>query len=95
MKLHARIALVSALAFTGTGCADQMSEPVDPSAPAAVQAPTDPVMPGEVLVKFRPGADAAAVLGGHGRARQERGYRDAFVIARGGGGMERGYDGLG
>ncbi|MDH4130238.1 MAG: S8 family serine peptidase [Gemmatimonadota bacterium] len=90
MKLQARIALASTLAFVGAGCADRMSEPVDPSAQAvSAQAPAEPVMPGEVLVKFRPGADAAAVLGGHGLALQERGYRDAFVIARGGVGMER------
>jgi subtilisin family serine protease len=90
MKLHARIALVSTLAFAGAGCADQMSEPVDSSAPAAsAQSPAEPVMPGEVLVKFRPGADAAAVLGGHGLALQERGYRDAFMVARGGVGLER------
>jgi subtilisin family serine protease len=89
MKLHSRIALISALAFLGTACADQLSEPVNPSQPAAIQAPLDPVMPGEILVKLRPGADAAAVLGGQGLVLQARGYQDRFLVARGGVGLER------
>ena len=90
MKRLSRVALACALGLLGTACADRMSEPVDPSLPAAaVQGPPEAVMPGEVLVKLRPGADEAAVLGSQGLVLQERGYAGTFVVARGGVGVER------
>jgi serine protease len=90
MKRPSRVALACALGLLGTACADRTSEPVDPSLPAAaVQGPPEAVMPGEVLVKLRPGVDEASVLGSQGLVVQERGYAGTFVVARGGVGMER------
>jgi subtilisin family serine protease len=50
---------------------------------------TESVVPGEVIVKFRAGADVQGALGTHGLTLGESGYRGAFAIARGAAGSER------
>ncbi|HET7322541.1 MAG TPA: hypothetical protein VFI96_08620, partial [Longimicrobiaceae bacterium] len=47
------------------------------------------VMPGEVLVKVKPGADVADVARAHGLAVAAHGYHDAFTVLRGAVGNER------
>lgn len=81
-RIHVTAFAVLALAtaacadIAGTGAtADQDT----PNAPAAARAP-EQVMPGEVLVKLRPGADYNRVAGSHGLRRSRSGYRSAFEV---------------
>jgi subtilisin family serine protease len=89
MKGLTRVAFASTALLAVTACADQLGEPASTPQSAAVQGPPEAVMPGEVLVKLKPGADASAVLAAQGLALQERAVRGAFLVARGGVGTER------
>ncbi|HEU4561051.1 MAG TPA: S8 family serine peptidase [Longimicrobium sp.] len=81
-RIHVTAFAVLALAtaacadIAGTGATADLDTP---QGPAAVRTP-EQVMPGEVLVKFRPGADLNRVAGSHGLRRNRSGYRTAFEV---------------
>ena len=86
------LAALAALALAAAACADggQKALAPDLDAPrmsAAAQAHED-VMPGEVLVKVKAGADVAAVGRAHGLALGEVGYGGRFAVLRGAAGTE-------
>ena len=55
----------------------------------SVQRGPEPVVPGEVIVKLRAGADVAEVARGHGLEVAGEGYARAFSVLRGAAGNER------
>jgi serine protease len=87
-------AALAALAFTAAACSDSSGVTVQPDldavpvARAAAAAQAD-VMPGEVIVKLRDGADIAEVSRAHGLALGEKGYKNAFSVLHGNAGSER------
>ena len=89
------LALVAAVAGLAA-CSDDPVQPDASSAPADLSltlrglraAGPEQVMPGEVIVKLRAGADARALGRAHGLALAGRGYKDAFVLLRGAVGAE-------
>ncbi|HET7457809.1 MAG TPA: S8 family serine peptidase [Gemmatimonadaceae bacterium] len=84
-------ATLAALALAA--CSDAPVSPATKSAPSvaanAAAAAPEQVMPGEVIVKLRAGADAAAVARTHGLAFGYSGYKGAFAVLRGAVGSER------
>jgi subtilisin family serine protease len=84
-------ATLAALALAA--CSDAPSAPTasSPSVAASVASSAAPeqVMPGEVIVKLRAGADAAAVAAEHGLAFGYSGYKGSFAVVRGAVGAER------
>ena len=92
LRTLAFIAAVAGLA----ACSDDAVQSPATSTPAdlslrglRVFSGPEQVMPGEVIVKLKAGADAQAVGRAHGLALGGRGYKDAFVILRGAVGAER------
>jgi subtilisin family serine protease len=88
--------LLLAVAVVGVGaCSDDAVQPDTNSTPAdlslrGLRVSTGPeqVMPGEVLVRLKAGADAATVGKAHGLTLSGRGYKDAFVVLKGAVGAE-------
>ncbi|HKG91602.1 MAG TPA: S8 family serine peptidase [Gemmatimonadaceae bacterium] len=88
-----RIARLSAAAATAAAalvlaaCSDATVAPESAAAPllatAVRGAAPEQVMPGEVIVKLRDGADVEAVAKAHGLALGERGYKGTFAVLRG------------
>ena len=92
LRTLAFIAAVAGLA----ACSDDAVQSPATSTPAdlslrglRVSSGPEQVMPGEVIVKLKAGADAQAVGRARGLALGGRGYKDAFVILRGAVGAER------
>jgi serine protease len=89
-------ALALATAVGLVACSNDAVQPDVSSPPAAdlslrgLRVPTGPeqVMPGEVIVKLKAGADGRAVAQAHGLALGVHGYKDAFVLLRGAVGAE-------
>lgn len=90
--------LLLATAVVGlAACSDDVVQPdqsPSPDAPLTLRAVRsnpgpEQVVPGEVVVKLRAGAEAQVVGKAHGLALGSRGYRDAFVVLRGAAGSER------
>jgi serine protease len=88
------LAFVAAVAGL-VACSDDAVQSPATSTPAdlslrglRVSAGPEQVMPGEVIVKLKAGADAQAVGRAHGLAFGFRGYQDAFVVLRGAVGEE-------
>lgn len=86
-------AMVAALALGVAACSDAPVSPSATPAPALSRAvqPAGPeqVMPGEVIVALRSGADARTLAADHGLALGRAGYHDAFVVMHGAAGSER------
>jgi subtilisin family serine protease len=85
-----RTLLLAAAVVGLAGCSDDAVQPDASSTPAdfslrGLRASSGPeqVMPGEVIVKLKAGADAATVGKAHGLALSGRGYKDAFVVLKG------------
>ncbi|HET7231933.1 MAG TPA: S8 family serine peptidase [Longimicrobium sp.] len=80
------------LALAAAACADisgtDTAATRAPAAPDPARA-TEPVMPGEVLVKFKPGADFNRVSAAHGLRLARSGYKSAFEVMQVGEGNER------
>src|SRR3954449_6759199 len=77
-------------------CSNDAVQPDVASTPAdfslrglRVSSGPEQVMPGEVVVKLKAGADAQAVGKSHGLAMGARGYKGAFVVLKGAVGAER------
>jgi serine protease len=93
---HLRSLLLTSLVVGVAACSDDAVQPDTSSTPVTdmslrglrVSAP-EQVMPGEVIVKLKAGADAQSVGRAHGLAFGSRGYKDAFVVLRGAVGAER------
>ena len=89
----------TALAVAAVALAACSDVPVSPTADVAAPAAArvvegggapEQVMPGEVIVGLRAGADAEAVAAAHGLALGQRGHGNAFAVLRGAGvGAER------
>jgi serine protease len=89
------LALIAAVAGVAA-CSDNTTQPDASSTPAdmslrGLRVSTGPeqVMPGEVIVKLKAGADVQAVTKAHGLALGRRGYKNEFVVLRGAVGAER------
>jgi serine protease len=90
-------ALTLATAVIGlAACSNDAVQPDAVSTPAdlslrglRVSSGPEQVMPGEVIVKLKAGADAQSVGKAHGLALGARGYKDAFVVLKGAVGAER------
>ena len=85
-----------ALAAVVAACSDASQDPTaavprdgDGLVRLAMNAQPEQVMPGEVLVRVRPGAEVSAVARGHGLALQRMGHGNAFAVLRGAVGNER------
>lgn len=80
-------AAVAAAALVLAACSDATVAPESAAAPSlattARGAAPEQVMPGEVIVKLRDGADVEAVAKAHGLALGERGYKGTFAVLRG------------
>jgi serine protease len=91
MNRTTQMAALAALALAAA-CADAEQGAVAPSLdqPLAAAAPQarEQVMPGELVVKVKEGADAAAVGRAHGLELAGVGYKGAFVVLRGAAGSE-------
>lgn len=93
MTFVSRNRALVALAALLAACSEAPLRPADdvgapgPSA-AVAQGPSEAVMPGEVLVKVRPGATAQDVGRAHGLAFGYAGYADRFAVLRGAAGNE-------
>lgn len=90
---RSRISAVLALAALAA-CSDAALEPTAaPSEASLVRLGTptsvEQVMPGEVVVKVRDGADVAAVAAAHGASVDHHGYKNEFAVLRGAVGNER------
>lgn len=88
-----RISAVLAMAALAA-CSDVATDPAAApreSSLVRLSTPTaaEQVMPGQVVVKVRDGADVAAVARAHGAAVDHMGYRNAFAVLRGAVGSER------
>ncbi|HEX8690928.1 MAG TPA: S8 family serine peptidase [Longimicrobium sp.] len=90
--MHRSSVVAVAVLALAAACADADQAAVAPDfdAPLLAASPRAPeqVMPGEVLVKVKPGADVSAVGQAHGLALAEMGYRGAFAVLRGAAGNE-------
>lgn len=90
-----RSAAVGAIALAAlAGCSDVPAGPADVGPPPqeALFSSTggaDPVVPGEVLVKMKEGADVDALARAHGLAKGRAGYGNAFVVLHTARGNER------
>ncbi|HEX6536091.1 MAG TPA: S8 family serine peptidase [Gemmatimonadaceae bacterium] len=87
-------AVTAALAFALAACSDapvspRSAPPPTPRLSRNVQSAPEQVMPGEVIVALRSGADARTLAARHGLALGRAGYRNAFVVMRGAAGSER------
>jgi subtilisin family serine protease len=87
--------LLAAVVAGVAACSDDAVQPDTNSTPAdlslrGLRVSTGPeqVMPGEVLVRLKAGADAATVGKAHGLTLSGRGYKDAFVVLKGAVGAE-------
>ena len=89
----ARGVLGAAVVLFVAACTDSPvqtdEEPLVPQLSSAAQAAPEQVMPGEVIVRVRPGADVAAVARGRGLEVAETGYQGRFHVLRGAAGAER------
>jgi subtilisin family serine protease len=91
----ARVSFTAALAVAAVSLAACSDAPVAPTeAPltaraAATQGADDPVVPGDVIVALRDGADVETVRRAHGLARGPQGYADRFTVLRTTPGNER------
>ena len=90
------LAAVAATALVVSACSDAAEtavapalENTQPSALFATGRAPEQVMPGEVVVKMKPGADVATVGRAHGLAVAGNGYAGAFAVLRGAVGNER------
>jgi hypothetical protein len=87
--------MLTAAALGGAACSDSLNPPdrAPGDTPLLSRLPTSPgpeqVVPGDVIVKPRAGADPEAVARSHGLARGRTGYANAFVIMHGAAGSER------
>ena len=90
-RLSAAISATALLALAACSDAPVPASPdLAPSGPAASKsAVQDDVVPGEVIVKFRDGADIDAVARTHGVGRGPQGFAHAFDILTTGRGNER------
>ena len=88
------IAALAAVALAVSACSDgsrtAVAPPLDDERPIAFSLSRAPeqVMPGEVLVKVKAGADLDAVGRAHGLAMASRGHGGAFAVLRGAAGNE-------
>jgi len=91
MLLRTRAALGTLLLLGLAACAEAPFQPGDGSAGPnfAVGRQDEPVMPGEILVKGRDGADVAAIARGHGLELAATGPGQRFHVLRGPAGNER------
>ncbi|HET9041089.1 MAG TPA: S8 family serine peptidase [Gemmatimonadales bacterium] len=87
--------LLAAVVAGVAACSDDAVQPDTNSTPAdlslrGLRVSTGPeqVMPGEVIVRLKAGADAATVGKAHGLTLSGRGYKDAFVVLKGAVGAE-------
>jgi serine protease len=87
--------LLAAVVAGVAACSDDAVQPDSNSTPAdfslrGLRVSTGPeqVMPGEVIVRLKAGADAATVGKAHGLTLSGRGYKDAFVVLKGAIGAE-------
>ena len=90
------LAAVAATALVVSACSDATEtavapalENTQPSALFATGRAPEQVMPGEVVVKMKPGADVASVGRAHGLEVAGHGYAGAFAVLRGAVGNER------
>jgi serine protease len=91
-RLH--VTAAAALALAVAACSDATEKAVGPDSntprEVAFNRAPEAVMPGEVLVKFKPGFSASAVVGSHGLLRLNRvGYEAAFSVLETAEGNER------
>ncbi|CAA9363251.1 MAG: hypothetical protein AVDCRST_MAG68-4634 [uncultured Gemmatimonadetes bacterium] len=92
--MRIRFSAVGALALaTLAACSDEgtTNSAISPvQSPALAAAPAqDEVVPGEVLVKFKDGVDASALLRANGLVRRAVGYKGSFEVLNGARGQER------
>jgi serine protease len=92
--MRIRFSAVGVLALaTLAACSDEAptNSGISPvQSPARAAAPAqDEVAPGEVLVKFKEGADASELLRANGLVRRAVGYKGAFEVLNGARGQER------
>lgn len=92
--LRIRTSALGLLALaTLAACSDEAptNSAISPvQSPALAAAPAeDAVVPGEILVKFKDGADGASLLRAHGLVRRALGYKGAFEVLQGNRGQER------
>ena len=91
-RRFAPLGAAAAAALALAACSDVTVSP-EPAAPllarAAQGGAPEEVMPGEVIVKLRDGADVDAVASAHGLARGQDGRDGAFAVLRGAAGAER------
>jgi subtilisin family serine protease len=87
--------LLAAVVAGVAACSDDAVQPDTNSTPAdlslrGLRVSTGPeqIMPGEVIVRLKAGADAATVGKAHGLTLSGRGYKDAFVVLKGAVGAE-------
>ena len=87
------ITAAAALALATAACSDAAQKAVGPSedTPQAISFNRGPeaVMPGEILVKFKPGFSANVVSGAHGLRMSRSGYASAFEVVSTAEGNER------
>ena len=91
MLSRTRIALGSLALAILAACAEGPAQPADNDGGPnlALGRQDDAVMPGEILVKLRAGADLAAIARGHGLALGASGYAGRFQVLHGAAGNER------
>ncbi len=87
-------AAAASLALILAACSGDLSQPGvqgadGPSLSTLRVAGPEQVVPGEIIVKLKPGADIAAVARGRGLAVGGQGYRGAFSVFKGASGSER------
>lgn len=85
-------AATAALALALAACSDTPVSPEGAATPQLsrmAQPGPERVMPGEVVVALRSGANAQALAAAHGLAFGYAGYRNSFVVLRGAAGAER------
>jgi subtilisin family serine protease len=85
-----RLAVFAAAALVAGACSDQASVSPDFDGPIAASSAKAPeqVMPGEVVVKVKDGADVAEVGRAHGLTLASRGQGNAFAVLKGAVGNE-------
>lgn len=91
MHQLSRAALGAALAVVFAACSDVPVQPGDDRAPAfsqVGQGAPEQVMPGDVIVKPRPGADIRAIAASRGLVLAETGRGGRFYVLRGAAGNE-------